>query len=67
VNVQVPVNLSSRSPRRYVRGMEVFHSFLTLALDEGEWSASHDCFIPWGGAHGFIEQGAVRTPEPVWR
>jgi hypothetical protein len=24
------------------------HTFLTSALDEGEWSASHpSCFIPW--------------------
>jgi hypothetical protein len=50
--MQVTVNLFSRSPRRHVRGMEVlFHSFLNLALDGSEWSASHDCFSPWGGVH----------------
>jgi hypothetical protein len=41
--------------------MEVlFHSFLTLALDGSEWSASHDCFSPWGGAHNSSERSSYK-------
>ena len=53
MEVKVTVNLSLRSPRRHVRGMEVLlRAFLALALDGGEWSAPHDCFTLWGGVPG---------------
>ena len=52
VKMKVTVNLSLRSPQRHVRGMEVLLRLLALALDGGEWSASHDWFTPWRGAPG---------------
>jgi len=40
INQVVPVLLLSTMPQRPMEGVEVyFHTFLTSALDAGEWSA----------------------------
>ena len=58
--MKVSVNLSLPSPRR---GMEVLlRSFIALALYGGEWSVSHDCFTPWGGASVLIT-GDLEDPR----
>jgi hypothetical protein len=48
-----------------MRGVEVqLHSFLTLALDGGEWSAPHtDCFTPEGRAPGAYRIGICEDPR----
>jgi len=43
------------------------HTFLTSALDRGEWSASHPShFTHREGTQVPIGQGAGWAPEPVW-
>jgi hypothetical protein len=50
------------------RGVQVQpHAFLTLALDEGEWSHSWPgCFWPVGKSLVPYGQEAVWAPQPVW-
>jgi hypothetical protein len=42
------------------------HSFLTLTLDENEWSASHSGFMPGQTALIAIKWNAGWLLEPVW-
>ena len=48
VNSKVKVKFSLPTPWRHMGGVEIqVHSFLTSALDEGEWLTSRpSCFIP---------------------
>jgi hypothetical protein len=63
------LKLSHYMPWRYLGGEEYSsYSFLTLALDGGEWSVSRPgrALVPAEGPPVPIRQETGRAPQPIW-